>query len=328
VLQVRVLDRPRLTFRRRSRPLLAGTVLVALLGGGATAIATAASGASPASASAPRVAATAALASPGATTAGATAALAPEPLTGRLLVTLRPVAAHRGLAHTSAVETFLDRSGARQNGAAVPLLHMITVTPPRGMSAARFLARLRHDPAVEQVALERRFSYRQAPPAATYLPNDPALTALETAPGTPAGTPVEWWAQKEDFPEAWAVTKGQGAEVAVIDSGIDATNPEFAGKIDATNEVDSLGGDGPATTDLVGHGTHVSGLACAAGDNAIGIVGAGFDCHLIIEKSDLTESSVISCIIDATRRGADAINMSFGTDGSIPPPPQLAQAIK
>jgi subtilisin family serine protease len=42
------------------------------------------------------------------------------------------------------------------------------------------------------------------------------------------------------------------------------------------------------------------------------VVGAGFDCRLILEKSDLTSSSVIAALVDAARSGAGVINMSFG----------------
>ena len=66
------------------------------------------------------------------------------------------------------------------------------------------------------------------------------------------------------------------------------------------------------TTDDVGHGTHVAGLACGATNNAAGIAGAGFDCQLVVEKSDLTSSSVVASLVDATVKGAGVINMSFG----------------
>ena len=66
------------------------------------------------------------------------------------------------------------------------------------------------------------------------------------------------------------------------------------------------------TGDEVGHGTHVSGLACGAPDNGFGIAGGGLDCQIVLEKSDLTSSSVIASLVDAARLGAGVINMSFG----------------
>jgi len=164
--------------------------------------------------------------------------------------------------------------------------------------------------------------------AGSALPNNPALSAPETAPGTPAGTPIEWWAFRENLPQAWRVTHGEGALVAVIDSGVDVSNPDLAGRIAYVNDIDGEPGEGSATVDRSGHGTHVAGLACAAANSGVGLVGAGYDCRLLIEKSDLTEDSVSRAIVDATNHGAQAINMSFGTNGFTPPPPQLREAVR
>ena len=95
----------------------------------------------------------------------------------------------------------------------------------------------------------------------------------------------------------------------MIDSGIDSAHPDLAGKVAIARDLD---GTTVGTGDEVGHGTHVGGLACAATDNGAGIAGAGSDCRLILEKSDLTSSSVIAALVDAARSGAVVINMSFG----------------
>ncbi len=245
------------------------------------------------------------------------------PLTGRLLVSLR--APRHGRAHASAVEAVLARSRATLDGPSLPEIDMLTVRPPAGVSAASMLGRLRAQPGVRSVSLERRFSFRDVVLAGV---NDPTLSTLETAPGTPANIPIEWWAPRENFPQAWGITHGAGAKVAVIDSGIDAAHPEFAGRIEYSANFDSDAADGPALSDQAGHGTHVAGLACADANNGIGLAGAGYECQLLIEKSDLTESSVIRSIIDATNHGAQAINMSFGTQGSAPAPSQLYEAVQ
>jgi subtilisin family serine protease len=165
-------------------------------------------------------------------------------------------------------------------------------------------------------------------PAAAALPNDPALSTFETAPGTPAGTPLEWWAEREALPQAWAITHGDGALVAVIDSGVDASHPDLAGKIVYAHDFDAEPHEGSALVDRSGHGTSVAGLACAASDNGIGLAGAGYDCRLLIEKSDLSDESEARAIVDATRHGAQAINMSFGTEGSARAPKTLREAIR
>ncbi|HEX4110482.1 MAG TPA: S8 family serine peptidase [Solirubrobacteraceae bacterium] len=248
--------------------------------------------------------------------AAAGAAAPSEPLTGRVLVALRPPAGTR--AGAASLDARIAPLGGRVQGPVVPQLNMVRLTPPPGVSLSQFVSVLRRDPAVASAQLETSASPRA-------VPDSPALTVPETATGTPAGVPVEWWAQRLNLYTAWSITQGQGVKVAVIDSGIDAQDPEFAGKIAGTYIDDALN-DGPATQDQVGHGTHVSGLACAYAPG-VGMVGAGFDCDLVVEKSDLSEGSVATEIVNATNQGASVINMSFGTEGTVPAPPELTSAI-
>jgi serine protease len=236
-------------------------------------------------------------------------------LTGRLLVTLRPDTSPR-TAHASATAV-LARAHARRTSPLLSQLRLFTTRPTSG-SLHQLAARLRTDPAVSRVEVERRATIRSNP-------GDPALTTQEGATGTPPDTPVEWWALRENFPAAWDVTNGSGAVIGVIDTGIDAGHPEFAGRIRSTIDQDS-DTDNPGHDDA-GHGTHVASLACANGGNGIGLAGGAYGCGLVIERSDLSDFSVAQSIVDATDRGADAINMSFGTDGSHPAAHGIVQAI-
>ena len=239
--------------------------------------------------------------------------------TGRLLVSLeRDGGGVR--AHAAAAQAVIARADARRSRGAVPQIGLVVVHARPGESLHALAERLRADPRVRSVSAERRFTLR-------LTPNDPALTAPETSQGTPQGTPVEWWPQREGFMNAWDITTGAGAKVAVIDTGVDGTHPDLAGKIAGAEDLDNQPGHGPPTTDEVGHGTHVSSIACAAAGNGVGMAGAGYDCGLIVEKSDLTDSSVARAIVSATDQGADAINMSFGTDGRSSPPQALVDAL-
>ena len=238
--------------------------------------------------------------------------------TGRLLVSLERDAPLR--AHAAVARAVVARAGARPSGRAVPQIGLVVVRPRAGESLAELAVRLRADPTVRSVSAERRATLRA-------VPNDPALSTPETASGTPAGTPVQWWPQREGFPRAWDFTTGVGALVGVIDTGIDGAHPELSTKIRAAEDLDADPSHGPATTDDVGHGTHVASIACAAAGNGTGMAGAGHDCQLVVEKSDLSDSSVARAIVDATDRGVHAINMSFGTDGRSAPPQALVDAI-
>jgi subtilisin family serine protease len=235
-------------------------------------------------------------------------------LTGRLLVTLRPQEGATAHASASAV---LARAHARRTSPLLAPLRVFTVRQTAG-SLHGLATRLRADPTVADVEVERRATTRANP-------GDPALVTQEGAAGTPAGTPVEWWAFRENFPAAWDVTTGSGAVIGVIDTGIDGGHPEFAGRIKATVDQDAETDN--AGHDDAGHGTHVASLACANGGNGIGLAGAAYGCSLVVERSDLSDFSVAQSIVDATDRGADAINMSFGTDGSRPAAHAIVDAI-
>lgn len=239
--------------------------------------------------------------------------------TGRLLVLLAHPAARTATAAADA-RAVAASADAIPAGHSVPQIGLVTVRARPGETLHALAQRLRADPRVQSVQPEARFHFRD-------VPNDPTMSTPESALNTPAGTTQEWWAVREHLPEAWDITHGDGALVAVIDSGIDALHPDFAGRIRETIDLDDTPGDGPPTVDEQGHGTHVAGLACAIAGNGVGIAGAGYGCSLLVIKSDLSDSSVAQAIVDATNRGADAINMSFGEDGRAIAPDVEVRAI-
>jgi serine protease len=228
--------------------------------------------------------------------------------TGRLLVTMK--AGDSGSPRTvRAAGAVLAGTGTEVAGPVERRLRLVTVRPVAGTGMKAAAKALRSIPGVQSVEVEHRATLR-------YVPNDPALVTPETAPGTPGGIAMQWWAAGENLPAMWDITHGSGATVAVIDTGADATHPELASKIEGTLDNDPSTTAGPANTDQVGHGTHVASIACAASNNGIGLAGAGLDCKLLIIKSDLSDSSIATSIRQAVDHGADAINMSFGTDGT------------
>lgn len=250
--------------------------------------------------------------------APAHAIAAPE-RTGRLLVTLDEPPAASATAARAATDV-LSLGGLRRDGAQVPQIGLVSVRPTGGLTLTALAGILRRRPGVRAVDVEHRYTLR-------FTPNDPALTAPESSPGTPAGTTLAWWAGRIELPSAWDVSRGDNALVAVIDTGVDGNHPDLNGKIAESFDNDGVATHGGATTDENGHGTHVGSLACGAGDNGFGVVGAGLNCKLIVIKSDLSDGSVARSIVQAADRGADAINMSFGTDGQIAPSRAIVEAI-
>ena len=232
------------------------------------------------------------------------AARAAEP-TGRWLVSFENRSTARS---ASALGAVMARTGVERAGRGVPGLGIATVDGP-----AAAIASLRRDPAVESVSAEWRRDFRR-------LPNDPGLSEQE--PDAPAGTPIQWWLARSGFPEAWDVTTGAGAIVGIIDSGIDGGHPQLSSKIAVAEQ---FGGVSGPLVDEDGHGTHVSGLACAATGDGSAVAGAGWDCRIALMKTPLLrDEDIINGIFRAVEHGADAINMSFGGGE---PTPAMASAI-
>lgn len=223
--------------------------------------------------------------------------------TGRILVSMQP---HQ----LDAAPEVAAAAGVIADGPVAPQIGMVTVRPPHRLDLDGAVRRLRRDPRVRAAAAEGRFALRREAE-----PLDPAFGSPETDPGAPAGTTLQWYLDRSGFPGAWAMTDGRTAVVAVIDTGIDGTHPDLQGKIAGALDFDEQT-DGAPDTDPDGHGTHVSSLACAASDNGIGITGAGFNCRVLMLRSDLTDASVARAIVAAADRGVHAVNMSFGDDGS------------
>src|SRR6476660_7444750 len=100
--------------------------------------------------------------------------------------------------------------------------------------------------------------------------------AQAAMPADPLG--ANWAYQAANLPSAWEVTSGSpGVVIAIMDSGVDATHPDLTGAVDpGWNFVD----ENADTTDLVGHGTAVAGIA-AARSNGLGAVGACWSCRIM-----------------------------------------------
>lgn len=70
-------------------------------------------------------------------------------------------------------------------------------------------------------------------------------------------------------PDVWSVTRGDGVNVVVVDTGVDYTHPELKGVYQGGFNAITSSTD---PKDDEGHGTHVSGTIAAA-DNSIGVIG-------------------------------------------------------
>ncbi len=108
------------------------------------------------------------------------------------------------------------------------------------------------------------------------------VTHLLLIPNDPFFATKQWGPQRINAPAAWDITTGNAnSVVAVVDSGVSSTHPEFSGKLlTGTNCV-----SGGSTDDDNGHGTHVAGIAAAIGNNGAGIAGISWGSSVLPIKS-------------------------------------------
>jgi len=116
--------------------------------------------------------------------------------------------------------------------------------------------------------------------------------------------------------------RGQGARVCIIDSGVDESHQDLAGKVVArTSFVDPAygypgPGPSPAPLDSSGHGTHVASTVTT---NGIGMASVAPEATLLVAKTlNAAGNGLTSASLEAlswcAANGADVINMSLGTN--------------
>ncbi|MGQ9516661.1 MAG: S8 family peptidase [Anaerolineae bacterium] len=148
-----------------------------------------------------------------------------------------------------------------------------------------------------------------------------------------AGEPNDpaWWRQWDmrqiGMEAAWDQAKGDNVVIALIDTGVDASHPELAGRLLAGYDFANDDGD---PQDDNGHGTHVAGILAAGGNNGIGIAGMAWHAKILPlkvldAKGDGSYFNIIRAIRYAADHGAKIINLSLG--GSFPDP-NLQEAVQ
>jgi subtilisin family serine protease len=177
--------------------------------------------------------------------------------------------------------------------------------------------RLRRMPGVRWVEPNRRFY-----PSSLDAPSDPLIGR-------------QWALRSARVRGAWLATVGGEVPVAVLDSGIDLSNPDLAqnlwtnasevpgnrldddgnGFIDDVHGVDTVGHDGDPT-DGWGHGTAVASVIGARGDNGFGISGVAWSVRLMPVKvlhdhGWGTTASMVAGLRYALANGARIVNMSL-----------------
>ena len=142
----------------------------------------------------------------------------------------------------------------------------------------------------------------------------PAAAATGKASGDPLQG-QEWWLAKIGADQA--VPPGPGVPITIVDSGVDATHPEFAGRPN-TSYLNDQTVSGPG---LEFHGTAVASIA-AAPANGVGIVGVypqavlqSWDASPV---STVDNFSAVQGVSTAAQHCPGVINLSFGSTDTDP----------
>ena len=116
-----------------------------------------------------------------------------------------------------------------------------------------------------------------------------------------------WLVADNALPAFEAGGTGRGATIAIVDSGIDGLDAEFAGRIvPGTNGAGNVGS----------HGTAVARIAAAA-RNGSGVMGVAFEATILSYNAErcnpdcfILIDEIALAVDDAVRRGARVINLS------------------
>ncbi len=129
----------------------------------------------------------------------------------------------------------------------------------------------------------------------------------------------QWALEQIGAPRAWTVTRGAGAVIGIVDSGVEASHPDLAGKVaftaDCHNRLACV--EGLGNTDADGHGTLIAGVAAAGTGNGRGVAGVAPDARLVVAKvlgpGGAGRAEDINLGIRwAVDRGARVVNISLG----------------
>ena len=132
---------------------------------------------------------------------------------------------------------------------------------------------------------------------------------------TPANTYYgkQWYLAQDRAFDAWpAPPPFDSVKVAIVDSGVECSLPDFQGRIALTK---SFVGGSPCI-DTEGHGTIVAGEIAGDLDSA-GVVGLAFSSQLLVAKVVAPDGSIplkaeAAGIVWAVKHGAQVVNLSFG----------------
>jgi len=142
----------------------------------------------------------------------------------------------------------------------------------------------------------------------------------ETLPAVPndPGYSSQWWLPAVGDREMWALGRGAGLVVAVIDSGVDLGHPDL--KLNLLPNGHNFGDGNTNTQDVLGHGTMVAGIIAASQNNAVGVSGLAPETKILPIKINVggsehfSSDQLANAIAYAVDHGCKIINLSLTVD--------------
>ncbi len=246
---------------------------------------------------------------------------------GRILVRLKEPSGVQsllgGLGRASQESAVRSAAGASSAQTLLPNLRVQRLHVPEGREGeaiARLRARADVLFAEEEVWLTHQATTAALPAAslaAPVTPNDPLY-----------GGTSQWAPATIRLSDAWGITTGASSvKIGIVDTGIDGSHPEFSGRISDAARCINVTMISPCVsvtpaqmTDGNGHGTHVSGIAGATGNNGAGVAGVAWGTPLVVagvfQQDSLgwfaSSGDVAAGITWAVGRGAKVVNLSLG----------------
>ena len=204
-------------------------------------------------------------------------------------------------------------------------VHCLVFSLPANTDRSALLQRLARDPRVQLAQPLQLFASRSDDRAASAagatapLYNDPYF-GLQSGFNTIQAAAAQSW------------SSGEGVSVAIIDTGVDLSHPDLAGRTAlSANFIDQSRADFQSDR----HGTAVAGLIAAVANNNVGIVGVAPEARLQLYKAceplqrqaleatcnSFTLALALSAAIESH---AQLVNLSLGG----PPDPLLTQLVQ
>jgi thermitase len=173
------------------------------------------------------------------------------------------------------------------------------------------------------IKLNAALTLLESNPDLVYANPDSTLHASGTVIPNDPGFSQQYGLSAIDTPDAWGITTGTSATiVAVLDTGVDLHSPDLDPHLWNNPASPSQHGwnfinNNSNIQDNNGHGTNVTGILAAIGNNGTGVAGVDWNTRImplrvLDSQGNGSTDTAVSAIYFAVQHGAKVINASWG----------------